>query len=66
MRRTWHDQAGTRHITLEGKPVNPHGKYLLRLDDGRDEPIKDLSNATRVILVDKDTVGAEDITFAHY
>lgn len=25
----------------------------------------DLDNAARVVLVDKDTVGAEDITFAH-
>ena len=39
--------------------------YLIRPDEGRNEPIKDLDNATRVILVDKDTVGAEDITFAH-
>jgi len=40
-------------------------KYLLGIDDGRDEPIKDLDNAKRVVLVDKDTVGAEDITFAY-
>jgi mannose-6-phosphate isomerase-like protein (cupin superfamily) len=40
-------------------------KYLLGLDDGRNEPIKDLDNARRVVLVDKDTVGAEDITFAY-
>lgn len=40
-------------------------KYLLGLDDGRNEPIKDLDNAKRVVLVDKDTVGAEDITFAY-
>jgi quercetin dioxygenase-like cupin family protein len=39
-------------------------KYLLGLTDGRNEPIKDLDNAKRVVLVDKDTVGAEDITFA--
>ena len=37
-------------------------KYLLGLADGRNEPIKDLDNAKRVVLVDKDTVGAEDIT----
>jgi len=40
-------------------------KYLLGLADGRNEPIKDLDNAKRVVLVDKDTVGAEDITFAY-
>jgi quercetin dioxygenase-like cupin family protein len=40
-------------------------KYLLGLTDGRNEPIKDLDNAKRVVLVDKDTVGAEDITFAY-
>ncbi len=40
-------------------------KYLLKLEDGRNEPIKKLDNAQRVVLVDKDTVGAEDITFAY-
>ncbi len=40
-------------------------KYLLGLTDGRNEPIKDLDNAKRIVLVDKDTVGAEDITFAY-
>jgi quercetin dioxygenase-like cupin family protein len=40
-------------------------KNLLGLRDGRNEPIKDLDNATRVVLVDEGTVGAEDITFAH-
>jgi mannose-6-phosphate isomerase-like protein (cupin superfamily) len=40
-------------------------KYVLGVADGRDEPIKDLDNAKRVVLVDKDTVGAEDITFAY-
>ena len=39
--------------------------YLIKRGDGRNEPIKDLSNARRVVLVDKDTKGAEDITFAH-
>ena len=39
-------------------------KYVIGMDDGRNEPIKDLDNAKRVVLVDKDTVGAEDITFA--
>ena len=41
------------------------GNFVLRLEDGRNEPIKDLTNATRIVLVDKDTVGAEDITFAY-
>jgi quercetin dioxygenase-like cupin family protein len=40
-------------------------KYMLGLAEGRNEPIKDLDNAKRVVLVDKDTVGAEDITFAY-
>jgi quercetin dioxygenase-like cupin family protein len=40
-------------------------KYVLGLDDGRNELIKDLDNAKRIVLVDKDTVGAEDITFAY-
>jgi mannose-6-phosphate isomerase-like protein (cupin superfamily) len=40
-------------------------KYLRRLVDGKNEPIKDLDNAKRVILVDKETVGAKNITFAY-
>ena len=40
-------------------------KHVLGITDGRNEPIKDLENAKRVVLVDKDTVGAEDITFAY-
>lgn len=40
-------------------------KYLLGVTDGRNEPIKDLDNAKRIVLVDEDTVGAEDITFAY-
>lgn len=40
-------------------------KYLLSLNEGRNEPIRNLDNARRVVLVDKDTVGAEDITFAY-
>jgi quercetin dioxygenase-like cupin family protein len=40
-------------------------KYMLGITDGRNEPIKDLENAKRVVLVDKNTVGAEDITFAY-
>ncbi|MGA2401136.1 MAG: cupin domain-containing protein [Syntrophobacteraceae bacterium] len=45
--------------------MNSDMKYLLKLEDGRNEPIKDLDNSTRIVLVDKDTVGAEDITFAY-
>jgi len=40
-------------------------KYVFGLDEGRNEPIKDLDNVQRTVLVDKDTVGAEDITFAY-
>ena len=40
-------------------------KYVLGLADGRNEPIKDLDNAKRIVLIDKDTVGAADITFAY-
>ena len=39
--------------------------HVFTLEDGRDEPIKDLDNAKRVVLVDRDTAGAEDITFAY-
>jgi quercetin dioxygenase-like cupin family protein len=40
-------------------------KYVVGLEDGRNEPIKDLENAKRIVLVDQKTVGAEDITFAY-
>ncbi|MDA8160248.1 MAG: cupin domain-containing protein [Desulfobacteraceae bacterium] len=40
-------------------------KYVLGIEDGRNEPIRDLDNAKRIVLVDKDTVGAEDITVAY-
>ena len=40
-------------------------KYVFGIEEGRNEPIKDLDNAKRVVLIDKDTVGAEDITFAY-
>lgn len=39
------------------------GTYILKKNDGRSEPIKDLIGASRIILVDEETVGAEDITF---
>jgi mannose-6-phosphate isomerase-like protein (cupin superfamily) len=41
------------------------GKNLLKLADGRNEPIQDLENAERIVLVDQDTVGAKGITFAY-
>jgi quercetin dioxygenase-like cupin family protein len=40
-------------------------KYLLKLEDGRNEPIKDLEHTTRLVLVDGERVGAEGITFAY-
>ena len=40
-------------------------KYLLKLTDGRVEPIHDLEDALRIVIVDEDTVGAKDITFAY-
>lgn len=45
--------------------MDTKNKFLLKFQDGRDEPIKDLENARRLVLIDKDTVGAEDITFAY-
>ncbi len=48
----------------DGPAINAD-KFLLSLAEGRNEPIRDLNNATRVVIVDKDTVGAEDITFAY-
>jgi quercetin dioxygenase-like cupin family protein/multimeric flavodoxin WrbA len=47
-----------------GQAIDPD-KYLLSIADGRNEPIKDLTNAIRRVLVDEYTVGAEDITFAY-
>lgn len=38
-------------------------KYLIRLGEGRDEPIKDLDGASREILVDAQQGDAEDVTF---
>lgn len=35
------------------------------IEEGRNEPIKDLDNAKKVVLVDRNKVGAEDITFAY-
>ncbi len=38
-------------------------KFRLNLEDGRSEPVGDLENASRIILIDNEQVGAEDITF---
>ncbi|HET6418936.1 MAG TPA: cupin domain-containing protein [Geobacteraceae bacterium] len=51
-------------VPARERAIDPD-KYLLSLAGGRNEPIKDLNNATRVVLVDKETVGADDITFAY-
>jgi len=40
-------------------------KNVLGLADGRNELIKDLDNPKRIVLVDQDTVSAEDLTFAY-
>lgn len=40
-------------------------QYVLKLVDGRNEPIKDLDGASRTILVDEQTVNANEITFGH-
>ena len=45
--------------------MNLPGKYLFKLADGRNEPIKDLEQALRIVLVDRDTVGAKGITFGY-
>ena len=45
--------------------MTTNNPYLIKLEDGRIEPIKDLEHSIRRILVDKDTVGAENVTFAY-
>ena len=40
-------------------------QYRLRLEDGRNEPIPDLEDASRIILIDRANAGAEDITFGY-
>jgi quercetin dioxygenase-like cupin family protein len=45
--------------------MDQRSKYLLKLEDGRIEPLKDMEHCKRIVLIDKDTVGAEDITFAY-
>jgi len=44
---------------------DPKGRHLLKLEDGRLEPLKDLENVSRIILVDREMVGAKDITFGY-
>ena len=38
-------------------------KFLIKLEDGRNEPIPDLEGASRIILIDEERGGAKDITF---
>lgn len=40
-------------------------KNIIKLADGRNEPIQDLEGAERIVLIDQETVGARDITFAY-
>ena len=40
-------------------------KYILKLEDGWNEPIQDLEHTVRRVLVDAHTVGAEQMTFAY-
>jgi mannose-6-phosphate isomerase-like protein (cupin superfamily) len=43
--------------------MKPFKKFLIKLQDGRNEPIRDLQGASRIILIDEERAGAEDITF---
>ncbi len=38
-------------------------KFRIVLEDGRSEPIPGLDGASRIILIDRERVGAEDVTF---
>lgn len=38
------------------------GKYIFQLSDGHNEPIKYLDGASRLILINEETVGVKDIT----
>ena len=40
-------------------------KYCFRLEDGRNEPIPGLAGASRIIMIDEEQVGAQDITFGY-
>lgn len=46
-----------------GKAMKDRTGCRLRLEDGRSEPIEGLEGASRIIMVDQEQVGAEDITF---
>ena len=45
--------------------MKQNNKFILKLADGRNEPIPDLEGASRIILVDEERVAAEDITFGY-
>lgn len=45
--------------------MEKQGKYLWRAGEGRSEPIQDLENATRIIVVDEETVGSQVLTFGY-
>jgi quercetin dioxygenase-like cupin family protein len=47
------------------KAMAENTQNILKLRDGKSKPIKDLDGASRIILVDEETVGAEDITFGY-
>jgi len=40
-------------------------RYRFKLENGRNEPIKDLEHTLRIVIVDEERVGAQDITFAY-
>ena len=45
--------------------MKKRSEFLLRLEDGREEPIQDLEHTKRIILVDQETVGAKEMTFGY-
>ena len=48
-----------------GKEMKHQDKFRLRLEDGRGEPIPGLEGASRIIMIDEEQVGAQDITFGY-
>ena len=42
-----------------------NSRYILKVEDGRNEPIRDLEHSVRRVLVDAQTVGAEQMTFGY-
>ena len=40
-------------------------KLVFKLKDGRNEPIEGLADALRIILIDEEQAGAQDITFGY-